>query len=193
MGKYLLLSWEDLYNETLKLYERIKKSGYNPDIIIGIARGGWVIARILSDLMLNPNILSIRITFYEKVGRRGKKPILLQDVNVDMSGLKVLIVDDVVDTGETMSLAVKVISSKKTGEIRTAVLHKKPWSKFKPDYYVREVKSWIIYPYEYKETMRDIAHELLEKGYNVEDVIQELIKAGFNKKMIKMFLSDILE
>ncbi len=59
--EYLILSWEEVYNLTLQLSERIVDSGYELDILVGIARGGWIPARILSDVLYARSLQNIRI------------------------------------------------------------------------------------------------------------------------------------
>ena len=71
---YLILSWRDVYNLTLQLSERIVDSGFIPDVIVGIARGGWIPARILSDVLYASALQNIRIEYYSDVGAKGKEP-----------------------------------------------------------------------------------------------------------------------
>ncbi len=66
-------SWDDVYNGCLELADKIKKSSFKPEVIVGVARGGWIPARILSDLLCNTYVASMRVEFYKDVGRNGKK------------------------------------------------------------------------------------------------------------------------
>ncbi|MCD6164911.1 MAG: hypothetical protein J7J30_05730 [Candidatus Odinarchaeota archaeon] len=59
MVKFLAPWWDDVYELTLKVAEKIMKSGFSPDILVGIARGGWIVARLLSDFLDNSNDTSI--------------------------------------------------------------------------------------------------------------------------------------
>jgi hypoxanthine phosphoribosyltransferase len=75
--EYLILSWDAIYNLTLQLSERIVNDGFKPDTIVGIARGGWIPARILSDVLYADTLQNIRIEYYSDVGVKGKEPITL--------------------------------------------------------------------------------------------------------------------
>jgi hypoxanthine phosphoribosyltransferase len=64
--EYLILTWEDVYNLTLRLSERVVESGFKPDAVVGIARGGWIPARILSDVLYADTLQNIRIEYYSQ-------------------------------------------------------------------------------------------------------------------------------
>ena len=145
-------SWSDIERMCEQLARKIKKSGFEPDLIVGIARGGWVPARILSDIFNNKNIASIGVVFYKGVGATAEKPKLTHGLPVKVNGKKILLVDDVSDTGESLIFAKKTIKGAK--EVKVATLHMKPWSKFKPDFYVKTTNAWLIYPWEKRETLR---------------------------------------
>ncbi|MHA2206009.1 MAG: phosphoribosyltransferase, partial [Candidatus Thorarchaeota archaeon] len=76
--EYLILSWDDVYNLTLQISERIVQSGFVPDIIVGIARGGWIPARILSDVLYANAMFNVRIEYYSDIGLSGGEPKITQ-------------------------------------------------------------------------------------------------------------------
>ncbi len=104
---YLILSWRDVYNLTLQLSERIVDSGFIPDVIVGIARGGWIPARILSDVLYANTLQNIRIEYYSDVGAKGKEPRITQPLTGSMKNKTMLLVDEVADTGDTLVHAVE--------------------------------------------------------------------------------------
>lgn len=150
---YLILSWQEVYNLTLQLSERIVSSGFKPDIIVGIARGGWIPARILSDVLYMETLHNIRIEYYTDVGVRGKEPKITQPLSGSLEGKKVLIVDEVADTGDSLYHAIEYVKKLGVGEQRSAVLHLKPTSRVVPDYYMIETTSWTVYPWENRESI----------------------------------------
>jgi len=152
--KLLYISWQEMDEMCSKLARMIKKSGYRPDVIIGIARGGWMPARLLSDKLGNEHVASMRAEFYTKPGVTKRVPKITQPVSVSVRGKKVLLVDDVSDTGHSIALAARSIRGAR--EVRTATLHYKPHSIFKPDYYVGTTGDWIVYPWEREETRRKL-------------------------------------
>ena len=150
---YLILSWQQVYNLTLQLSERIVSSGFKPNIIVGIARGGWIPARILSDVLYMESLHNIRIEYYTDVGVKGKEPKITQPLSGSLEGKKVLIVDEVADTGDSLFHAINHVNKLGVKEQRTAVLHLKPTSRVIPDYYMIETTSWTVYPWENRESI----------------------------------------
>ncbi|MHA2084560.1 MAG: phosphoribosyltransferase [Candidatus Thorarchaeota archaeon] len=140
--EYLILSWDDVYNLTLQISERIVQSGFMPDIIVGIARGGWIPARILSDVLYANAMFNVRIEYYSDIGLSGGEPKITQPLSVSIEDKNILIVDEVSDSGDSLTAAFKYLEDLGAKSIRTAVLHLKPWSKFTPDFYVQKVEKW---------------------------------------------------
>jgi hypoxanthine phosphoribosyltransferase len=151
--EYLILTWEDVYNLTLRLSERVVESGFKPDIVVGIARGGWIPARVLSDVLYADALQNIRIEYYSDVGQKGREPKITQPITGSMEGKSILLVDEVADTGDSLYYAIEHVASLGAGEVRTAVLHWKPWSRVKPDFYMVQTKSWTVYPWEMRESI----------------------------------------
>jgi hypothetical protein len=148
----LEISWGKIDDLCQKLSEKISKN-YSPDIIIGIIRGGLVPARLISDLMHNKNIATMRVESYFGIGKR-KEPKITQKLTVEIKNKSILLVDDVSDSGYSMKEAVKYLKKLHPSTIKTATLHYKPQSIFKPDYYIEETDKWIIYPWEINETKK---------------------------------------
>jgi len=181
MGSELLVvSWDELFRDVVRLGKEIRKSGFEPNLLVAVARGGWVIGRIISDVLGLKRAAGITIAFYEEVGRAGKAPMITQPLNVDASGLKVLVVDDIVDSGATLKVAVNHVKERGAEEVRSAAPYVKPWSKFEPDYYVKRVDKWVVFPYEYFETVESL------KRLGEDVSVENLVKAGFDKEHLKM-------
>jgi len=153
--EYIAPDWEEIYEMCIELSEKIKQSGFSPDVIVGVARGGWIPARLISDFLDNPNVASVRIQFYEEVGKTSAKPIITQPVSTSIEGKKVLAVDDVADTGESLKALYSHLKEKGAAEIKIATLHVKPKSSFQPDFYIKETSAWIIYPHERFEFIKE--------------------------------------
>jgi hypothetical protein len=152
--KLLHVKWEHVDAMCAQLAKKIEASGYRPDVIVGIARGGWVPARLLSDKMHNESVASMRVEFYTHPGVTKRRPRVTQAPSMPLKGKRVLLVDDVADTGHSLAEALNSIHDAK--EIRTATLHHKPHSIFEPDYYVGTTTEWIVYPWETEETKRKL-------------------------------------
>ncbi|VVC03680.1 Xanthine phosphoribosyltransferase [Candidatus Burarchaeum australiense] len=152
--KLLRPKWDDVDEMCEELALAIRDSGFRPDVIVGIARGGWVPARLLSDKMHHEHVASMRVEFYTAPGETRKVPAITQPVSVSVKDKRVLLVDDVSDTGHSLEIALKSFCDAK--EVRTATLHYKPHSILKPDYFVGTTSDWIVYPWEVEETERKL-------------------------------------
>jgi hypoxanthine phosphoribosyltransferase len=147
--KTKLVSWEEIVEWSMGLADTIAKSGFKPDLIVAVARGGFVPARLLCDFLGIENLLSIQSQHWTEAAKAEERAILKYPYSVDARGLRVLVVDDIVDTGETLMLARDYIKANwKPSEVKTAALQWiSPVAKFKPDYYYIEVKEWIWFQY----------------------------------------------
>lgn len=172
MVEFEVLSWNDIHKLTLVLAKKIVESGYMPDVIIGIMRGGWIPARILLDYLNIPTLATIEIKFYKGIGETRERPIIIHPLVVDIRNKRVLIVDDVVDTGKSMSIAIEMAKLGGAYSIKTAALVVKPWSILEPDYYAMKSDKWIVFPWEIRETIENILE--LEKEKITRDNIEYL-------------------
>jgi len=184
---FIAPSWDEIHLQVLKLAKVIRESGFNPEIIVGIARGGWIVARLLSDLLDIPDIASLRIEFYKGIAETSRSPVVTQPVSTSVRGKKVLIADDVSDTGSSLTAAVKHLIDEGADEIRVATIHVKPWTTFVPDYYVSKTDAWIIYPWEPYETIKSLAHKWLEDGLQAEEIRTKLIEVGVRREFVEEF------
>src|SRR5260370_16312201 len=93
--KYEAPSWDELYQTLLDLAQQIRKDQYTPEIIIGVSRGGWPPARVMSDLLQNPNLTNVKVEFYKDIGVRNKKPSITKPVTTAVYTHRVLHADPV--------------------------------------------------------------------------------------------------
>ena len=144
-----VVSWNEIVEWTIGLGNKILASGYRPDMIVAVARGGYVPARLLCDYLGVSDLVSIQSQHWVEAARVAQKAIIRNAYTIDATGLRLLIVDDIVDTGDTLSLARDfVVKAWHPEEVRTAALQWiSPVAKFKPDYYYIEVKDWTWFQY----------------------------------------------
>ena len=186
-------TWEQIYNMLLNLAEKIRKNGFKPDIIVGVSRGGWPPARVLSDLLGNPNLANVKAEFYLGVAETKGEPTLTQPVSTDVSSRKVLIVDEVADSGKSLKLVKEHVIKEGACEVKIVTIYYKPWSIVIPDYYEKETSRWIVFPWEIKETIRKIVKKCREKGKSVQEETAKLVKAGIPAELVRRFLKELLE
>jgi hypoxanthine phosphoribosyltransferase len=184
-------SWDLIYRSLLNLAEAVRESGFEPDIIVGVCRGGWLPARIMSDLLEKPNIASVTAEFYVGVAETRGKPAITQTVSVPVKDKKVLVVDDVADTGESLKLVNASLKKQGVSEIRVVTIYYKPWSKLVPDYYEKETRGWVVFPWERKETVRKTLEKFRREGRTMDDAKEKLIRAGLDKKLVELFIEEI--
>ncbi|MFW9954422.1 MAG: phosphoribosyltransferase [Candidatus Thorarchaeota archaeon] len=189
--KYLILSWSDVYNLTLQLSERIVESGFIPDLIIGIARGGWIPARILSDVLYASAMFNVRIEYYTDLGVHGREPKITQPLSIPIEEKNVLIIDEVADSGESLYQAIEYVKSLGAKQLRTAVLHLKPTSRVIPDFYMQMVESWTVYPWEIRESIIALVKKFKDedRSLNMKEIRNKLVfEVGFEPTVADYFL-----
>ena len=184
-------TWNRIYNMLIELADEVRTNGFEPDILVGISRGGWLPTRILSDLLENPHITSVGVEFYVGVYETNREPILTQPLSVNVFKKKILLVDDVVDTGKSAMLMKSHLVAKEAEETRLLTLYYKPWSIIKPDFYCIETGDWIVFPWEIKETLRKLVEKYREKPELVTETTSMLIRDGVPKELIERFLTEI--
>ena len=184
-------SWNQIYSLLLNLARAIRRSGFEPDVIVGVSRGGWLPARIISDLLENPNLTNIATKFYVGVSETKGEPAITQSVSIPVKKKKVLVVDDVADTGESLKLVNSHLKKQGASEIKIATIYYKPWSNMIPDYYEKETRCWIVFPWERKETVRKTVEKFRGEGKNVEDAKEKLISSGLDRKLVERFIKEI--
>ena len=143
-----VMSWNDLGIGSRELAEQVYRDGYRPDIVLAIARGGLLVAGALAYALGVKNTFTMNVEFYTGIDERLDMPMLLPPVPdlVDWHEARVLIADDVADTGATLAL-VKDFCEGKVAEVRCAVLYEKPRSEVKCEYVWRRTDRWITFPW----------------------------------------------
>lgn len=142
------LSWAEFGEATRDLARSVADDGYAPDLILSIARGGLLVGAGLGYALDVKNAWTMNVEFYTGVDERLDVPMILPPVPdlIDLENARVLIADDVADTGETLRL-VKDFSVGKVGEVRCAVLYEKSRAIVKCDYVWKRTDLWIDFPW----------------------------------------------
>ena len=191
------LSWGAANSLARALAYKVIESGYEPDIILGIARGGLVPARMVCDLLLRNDLVSITTQHWGIATNLGKARIKFSlPQEADISGKRVLVVDDVADTGDSISITIDYLKKRNPLEIRSAVFHYKTCSSLIPDYYGEKLEewNWIIYPWAFYEDLAGFVDKLLDNPMTDEELRTGLM-CSFNimisRKEIKQMLNDL--
>ncbi|TAK95366.1 hypothetical protein EPO05_04395 [Patescibacteria group bacterium] len=145
------LSWEDIERLVIELGQQIKASSFWPDYLVGITVGGLVpLALLAKELGLN-KIVTVSASSYEK-DRQGELSILYLP-EIDLKGQKVLLVDEIADTGQTLEKVSQVMREKyNPAELRTAVMAiNQDKCQNRPDYFATAETGWVVFPWERKD------------------------------------------
>ncbi|AEG82442.1 MULTISPECIES: phosphoribosyltransferase [Corynebacterium] len=143
-----VLTWDGFGNANRELAQQIVDDGYDPEIIVAVARGGLVPAGALSYSMGVKLSDAINVEFYTDVNETLPDPVLLEpllDTN-SIKGRRVLVVDDVADSGRTLQLVLKLLESH-GAEVRSAVIYAKSRSVVSPTYVWKHTDEWIVFPW----------------------------------------------
>jgi uncharacterized protein len=142
------LTWQGFGDASRELAKTIAADGFEPDLILSIARGGLFLAGSLGYALAVKNLHVMNVEFYDGVGTTLDMPVMLPPVPsaVDFSQKKVLIADDVADSGRTVELVYSFIKDH-VDEVRSAVIYEKPRSVIKCDYVWKRTDLWINFPW----------------------------------------------
>lgn len=142
------LAWSEFGDAARGLARQIVDDGYEPDLVLSIARGGMLVGAALGYALDVKNAWTMNVEFYTGVDERLDVPMILPPVPalVDLESARMLIADDVADTGETLKL-VKEFCAGKVADVRCAVLYEKPPSAVKCEYVWRRTDRWIDFPW----------------------------------------------
>ncbi len=176
--RYLILSWLDVEKKVIELGRRVE---WEFDSIVGVLRGGFYVANLLSQIT-GKELKVVWIKSY-KGEKKGESEVVTWPHEV--KGKRVLLVDDVVDYGDTLELAKTLLKLAGTKEVRSASLFLKPWAKVKPDYFLEETDKWILFPWESCEIVKgkeELARCLVSMGIMSEELASLCVKGGSERQ-----------
>jgi uncharacterized protein len=149
-----VLTWPMFGDASRELAASVVASGFRPDIILAIARGGLTVAGALGYALAIKNCFAISVEYYTGIDQRLDVPVVLPPMPdlVAVRDLNVLIADDVADTGDTLSMVHRIIHDH-VREARSAVLYTKSRSIIDPEYCWRRTDAWITFPWSADEPL----------------------------------------
>lgn len=149
------LTYELFGTASRELAEQVAADGFEPDLILAIARGGLFLGGALGYALDVKNLFVMNVEFYTGVDERLDLPVVLPPTldQVDITGANVLVADDVADTGKTLEL-VRDFCTGYVAEVRTAVVYEKPRSAVRCDYVWRHTDRWIDFPWSSQPPVR---------------------------------------
>ena len=149
-------SWAEVEADIEALSRQVL-ADYRPDVVVAVAEGGWIPARLFENFLPNAKYLSIGCTNYDDNERMLVAPVLYQTPDEkDLVGKTVLLIDEVCESGTTLRAVSECLRKMRPKDLRSAVLHRKIAASFKPDFFAHEVSDiWVIYPWVRKPRKQD--------------------------------------
>jgi hypoxanthine phosphoribosyltransferase len=164
-----------------RLIRKIRLKPYIPDEIIGIATGAWPMIRSFKDAFPEADAQCIRISHYKDVGEKGQllfhRAPTYEESSLLFRGKKVLIIDDLVDTGRTMDSMYQLIDQADPSDIKVAVLFWKDEATWHPDFYIQKAPTdqwWIVFHYEAVEFCMKYITDRRSEGIDDESIAHDL-------------------
>jgi hypoxanthine phosphoribosyltransferase len=170
--RYEYISWSRFYRLCGTLYRRIEAAGFRPETILAIERGGYPIARVLADYFDVMDLIGLKVEHYRGPDKLPQA-VIPYPLGADLGGKRVLVVDDVSDSGDTFNAVLPHILER--GEptvLRTAVLHHKQTSSYRPDFHAQRVIRWrwITYPWALVEDLTVLASRFAKPPRSVAEL-----------------------
>lgn len=180
------ISWDDFHEMGHELACQLKELRPESCTIISVSRGGHALARVVSDFLKLP-IFSVSIQSYTDLKQHELQ--ITQELNVDLKGRHVLLVDEIIDSGKTLVRALDYLQDFQLKSVTSVSLHVKPEAIMKSDFYVDELTEWVVYPYEVRETIEALQPIWREHGGGDAALKEVLIQGGIRKEWVDEFLT----
>lgn len=150
-GEREQLTWDGFGDASRDIARDVLADGFVPEVVVAIARGGLLPAGAISYGLGVKNCGAINVEFYTGIGTVLEAPLVIPP-ELDMTylnGKRVLLVDDVADSGRTLDLAVRLLTER-GADVRSAVIYTKPTTIIQPDYSWKDTDLWIDFPWSWK-------------------------------------------
>jgi len=190
--KCTITNWEYIYDLCREVSEAVKAAEFEPDVVVALARGGWFAGRCLCDFLGLDDLTSLKMEHYVGTAAKSGEPTVRYPMpEGSVEGKYVLVIDDIADTGGSISRAHEYVTDRDPGEVRTATLQLLGTSEFEPDFVGERLDewAWIVYPWNFIEDMVDLISGVMAKAdadtFTGEDV-RDLLASYHQIERIEM-------
>jgi uncharacterized protein len=167
-------SWADVEGWADRIAARIREQSATPAAVVGLTRGGWVPARLLCDRLGVQRLLSLRAQHWGVTATPTGAAELTEGLSGSVAGQHVLVVDDITDTGDSLSLAVDHVRAQGPKRLESAAFLHITHSRFVPTYYAEEIPRdawvWVVFPWNYWEDLAALAQRAAQHGAGIDRV-----------------------
>ena len=171
-----ILTWERVYELARSLAGRIRADRFDPHLLVAIGRGGYTPGRLMADFLHKQELTSFRIVHYDAGGQQREEARVVGALPDRIEDQRILVVDDVNDSGKTLGEAVEAVRGKGASTVRTAVLLEKDTTDHPADYSGGRVEEWrwIVYPWAVIEDLTGFLREMDPRPETVEEAARRL-------------------
>lgn len=200
--KCKIVTFKNVYQMTRDTAQLIKASEYLPTTVVGLARGGWIPARLMCDFIGITDLISLKVEHWVETGMTKDEATIKYPLTINLSGKRLLVVDDITDTGKSLITAVDYLSQFQPDDVRVATMQYIPGSTYRPDYFCEEVKewTWFIYPWNWVEDTSTLIVRLMNTRMNEEWSSEEIsngltdnFEITWDEEMLNYILSVMVE
>jgi hypoxanthine phosphoribosyltransferase len=175
-----LVTWPTVESWVASLVTKMAHDNFHPDAVIAMVRGGLVPARLICDHLVVKNLYSVKTEHWGLTATPDGKAKLAQSLTADIRGKRVLVVDDITDTGQSLLLARDHVNGLHPGQLKTATLLHIAHSLIAPDFFARAIPkeewTWFIFPWNVREDLRNIVPKALEDPLTYPELKENLFK-----------------
>lgn len=170
-----LVTWNEIAEWTADLAYKLHDQKVQPTVVIGLTRGGWVPARLLCDHLMVKRLYAIKTEHWGVTANQNGKALLTQELSVDVKGEEVLLVDDITDTGESLTLAMSHLNDLAAARTYSATLLHFNHSTLEPDFFSQKLPDdpwiWFIFPWNLHEDMRTLLPKTLVEPRTKDEIL----------------------
>ncbi|MDB9279171.1 phosphoribosyltransferase [Halorubrum ezzemoulense] len=162
-----LTNWEYIYGLCRNVSDAVKRADFEPDVVVALARGGWFAGRCICDFLGLNDLTSLKMEHYVGAAEKSDEPQIRYPMpEGSVEDKNVLIIDDIADTGGSISRAEEYVEDRGAGEVRTATLQLLGTSEFQPDFVGERLEqwTWVVYPWNFLEDMIDLTEGAMERA-----------------------------
>ena len=164
--KCTITNWDYIYDLCREVSDDVKTAEFEPDVVVALARGGWFAGRVICDFLGLDDLTSLKMEHYVGTAQKSGEPTVRYPMpEGSVEGKDVLVMDDIADTGGSISRAQEYVSDRNPGTVRTATLQLLGTSEFEPDFVGERLDewAWIVYPWNFIEDMVDLLAGAMRK------------------------------
>jgi hypoxanthine phosphoribosyltransferase len=182
--KCKIVSFQEVHEKVRLVAEKVKASGYDPTTIVGLARGGWIPARLMCDFLGITDLVSLKVEHWLETGKTKDEATIRYPLVTSMRGKKLLVVDDITDTGKSLITSLEHLKKLEPDDMKIGVMQYITQSTVTPDYYAEEVTEWFwfIYPWNWVEDTSTLIVRLM-----TDDMEKEWRGAAINAGLHEYF------